>query len=100
MRFGLTEATIKRIHSVFQEFAQLRKVTIYGSRVKGNCRPGSDIDLALIGEGLDLEFVNSIRSRLDELSLPYTFDICIYDQITDDDLVDHIETVGEIFYCF
>lgn len=46
-RFGLKEATIKKIWAVFSEYPLVAKVVIYGSRAKGNFKNGSDIDLTL-----------------------------------------------------
>lgn len=39
-----------------------------------------------------------IKWELEELPLPYTFDVCIYHQIDDPELLDHIRRVGKPFY--
>ncbi|SCA63943.1 hypothetical protein SCG7109_BR_00050, partial [Chlamydiales bacterium SCGC AG-110-M15] len=39
---------------VLSQYPQVHSALIYGSRAKGNYRPGSDIDLSLKGENLDL----------------------------------------------
>lgn len=98
MKFGLKDETIKQIHSVFKLFPQIDEVIIYGSRAKGNYRNGSDIDLTLSGTGINLDVVNRLSLELDDLLLPYTFDISIYQKITDPDLVNHIQRVGVVFY--
>lgn len=36
--------------------------------------------------------------ELEELPLPYTFDVCIYHQIEDADLLEHIQRVGVTIY--
>lgn len=71
---------------------------LYGSRAKGDYKPGSDIDLALKGEKLDLKELNRIALALDDLFLPYTFDLSIYHRIDNPDLLEHIARVGRIFY--
>ncbi len=98
MMFGLTDQVIKRIAQVFDDFAEVEEALLYGSRAQGNYRPGSDIDLTLSGESLDLTLLNQITLRLDDLLLPYTFDISIYQHIKDKDLLDHIARVGVCFY--
>jgi uncharacterized protein len=98
MRFGLKEGTIEKINSVFAQFPEVEKVILYGSRAKGNYRNGSDIDLTLIGEGLNLDVLNKIDMKIDDLLLPYSFDNSIYRQINNPDLVEHIERVGKVFY--
>ena len=71
---------------------------MYGSRAKGNYTAGSDIDITLKGEELDLEQLNKINIDLDDLLLPYTFDLSILHQIANPDLIEHIERVGKVFY--
>ncbi len=58
--YGLKEKHIKAINSVFSKYPQIEKTILYGSRAKGNYRNGSDIDLTLVGDDLDLKtFVSS-----------------------------------------
>ncbi len=71
---------------------------MYGSRAKGNYSAGSDIDITLKGEELDLEQLNKINIDLDDLLLPYTFDLSILHQISNPELIEHIERVGKFFY--
>ncbi|MDL2124807.1 MAG: hypothetical protein LWX51_17420 [Deltaproteobacteria bacterium] len=47
---------------------------------------------------LDLKLLNKISLDLDDLLLPYTFDLSIYHHITSPDLIEHIERVGKVFY--
>lgn len=98
MKFGLKENTIKKIKEVFAQFPEVEEVTLYGSRAMGNHRPGSDIDLTFKGKDLNLRILNRISDKLDDLLLPYTFDLSIYDHIENPDLVDHIRRVGKVFY--
>jgi len=98
MKYGLKDETIKQIHTIFTRFPQIDEVIIYGSRAKGNYRNGSDIDLTLSGTGINLDVINRLNLELDDLLLPYTFDISIYQQITNPDLIKHIQRVGIVFY--
>ena len=45
--FGLPPATLDKLNSVFAQHNAIDSVVIYGSRAKGNYRPGSDIDLTI-----------------------------------------------------
>ena len=98
IRFGLKESTIEKIISVFVKYAKIKKVLLYGSRAKGNYRNGSDIDLTLIGDELSYSQLGNLESDIDDLFLPYSFDISIFKDIDNPDLVDHINRVGIIFY--
>ncbi|MGM0509377.1 MAG: nucleotidyltransferase domain-containing protein, partial [Fusobacteriota bacterium] len=74
MRYGLKKETLKKITSIFSGEEKVQKVILYGSRAKGNYRKGSDIDITLIGENINLEDLNRLSIKLDDLLLPYTFD--------------------------
>ncbi|CAN5464746.1 nucleotidyltransferase domain-containing protein [soil metagenome] len=98
MQFGLKDETIQKMNSIFKEFNSVDKVIIYGSRAKGNFRPGSDIDLTIEGKDLNLRSLSQISIKLDDLSLPYLLDLSIKNKITKQELLDHIERVGKVFY--
>lgn len=98
-RFGLKETTIQKICGVFVKYPQVEKAILYGSRAKGNYKNGSDIDLTLFGEeNLTLDVLYQIMEEIDDLLLPYMFDLSIFQQISDPDLIDHIRRVGVVFY--
>ncbi len=98
MKFGLSEATIHKIHAVLSCFPQVDQAILYGSRAKGNYKNGSDIDLALRGADLTLNVLYTILNHLDDLLLPYTIDLSILDDISEPDMIEHIQRVGVIFY--
>ena len=98
MQFGLPDNTIEKIKSVFASFPEVEEVVLYGSRAKGNFRPGSDIDLTLKGAALNHSFLSKISLNLDDLLLPYTFDLSIYHQLQSPEFLDHIHRVGVVFY--
>jgi uncharacterized protein len=98
MQYGLSEETINRVIKIFGKYSEIDEAILYGSRAKGNFKPGSDIDIAIKGSELNLKILNKINLDIDELLLPYTFDICIYHQIENTDLIDHIERVKKVFY--
>lgn len=93
MRFGLKEETIKAINDVFAKYPQIKKAVVFGSRAKGNYRTGSDIDICLFGE-IDLPLLHKIEESIDDLNLPYTVDLVVYDRIQNQDLKEHIDRVG------
>jgi predicted nucleotidyltransferase len=98
MKYGLDDKTIKQIISVLEKHPEIEKVILYGSRAKGNFKNGSDVDFTLVGKRLNLTIQNKMANDLDELLLPYTFDLSIYHQLSHKDLIDHIESMGVLFY--
>lgn len=98
MTFGLSNATIEKIRSVFVRCPQVEKAVLYGSRAKGTFRNGSDIDLTLFGDGLTYELLSRISRELDDLLLPYSFDLSLFANIQDADVIDNIRRGGVAFY--
>ena len=94
---GLDLSVIEKIRGVFAGYPQIERVLLYGSRAKGNYRPGSDIDLTLIGEQLTMSHLMQIENELDELLLPYKIDLSLLHKIESRELTDHIERVGVVF---
>ena len=98
-RFGLEENDIQAICSVFARHPQVDQAILYGLRAKGDYKNGSDIDLTLLGsEDLTLKALYRIMDDIDDLLLPYTFDLSIFQHISDPDVIDHIRRVGVVFY--
>ena len=98
MKYGLTDAVIAQIQAVLAQYPQVEQAILYGSRAKGNYKPGSDIDLTLHGgEDLTLHVLYRIMDAIDDLLLPYTFDLSIFRHISDPDVVEHIKRVGVMF---
>ena len=96
--FGLKEEIVQKIKEIFAQFEEVEEVIVYGSRAMGNFRNGSDLDLTIKGQKMNVGIVNKISIKIDDLYLPYLFDISVYHQITNLELIDHIERVGKVFY--
>lgn len=97
MQFGLSTEDINKIKEVIARFPEVERVIIYGSRAKGNYKPSSDIDLTLVGEKLTLTLLQTLENEIDDLLLPYKFDISNFHHISNPDLINHIERVGMEF---
>lgn len=98
MKFGLSDRTYQLLNQCLAENGAIQEAILYGSRAKGNYKPGSDIDLTLKGDQLTLKDVFHLQRQLDDLLLPYKIDISIYGQLSNPDLLDHIKRVGIVFY--
>ncbi len=96
---GLPEHVIQKIHAVFGRYPQVEKAVLYGSHAKGAYENGSDIDLTLHGgTDLTLNVLCKIANDLDALFLPYTIDLSIFHDISDSDMIGHIQEVGVAVY--
>jgi predicted nucleotidyltransferase len=97
-RFGLSEATIQKLCAALAHYPQVEKAVLYGSRATGTYRNGSDIDLALFGDDLNLQTLCKIMNAIDDLMLPHSVDLVIFGQVSDPDLMAHIQQAGVMFY--
>ncbi len=96
--FGLPPSAAARLQAVFAAWPQIESVWIYGSRAKGNYRPGSDIDLMVVAAGLSLSDRFRIEGQIDALDFPWTVDLALEADIDNPDLREHIARVGKAFY--
>jgi predicted nucleotidyltransferase len=98
MAFGLSNTQHEQINSIFSNYPQIESVLIYGSRAKGTHKPYSDIDLTIVGENINLTILQKIELELDDLMLPYKFDISEFKSIENKELLEHISRIGKVFY--
>ncbi|MBF0299395.1 MAG: nucleotidyltransferase domain-containing protein [Oligoflexia bacterium] len=96
--YGLSYLQLCEIINTFKEFKKIYKVLIIGSRAIGNFRHSSDIDLVLYGKNILLDDLSFLSLKLDELYLPYKFDLIIFDNIKNMELIEHIKNNGKIIY--
>ena len=95
--FGLRAGEADRIRSVLAAHPDVEQALVYGSRAKGTHRPGSDLDLVLIGPVSHQE-LNQIETELDDLLLPYPLDVAVHSRIESQALLDYIRRVGRRLY--
>ena len=78
MKFGLSEKDISIIKNEIKKnlgSTKYPKLYIYGSRVKGNARDFSDIDLLLKADSYDIKALSNID--FSELDVPYKVDFVL-----------------------
>jgi len=97
-KFGLSERDERTIRDILRKYPDVKTVYLFGSRAKGIPAPGSDVDLAIMNEGLDLLTIGRIKSEFEESSLPYRVDIVHYPALNHAELQDHIDRVGVPFF--
>ena len=81
------------IRSVLTRHPAVTGAILFGSRAKGTAQPASDVDLALEGVADPLQ-AEAIANELEELPLPYRFDVKALAAIRHRPLLEHIERVG------
>ncbi len=89
----LTPRELELIRGVLERHPEVKGALLFGSRAKGTSKPSSDVDLALedISDPLKAQL---IASELEELPLPYRFDVVALRAIRSASLEEHIARVG------
>jgi predicted nucleotidyltransferase len=96
--FGLNQRDIQTIHGVFKLHSPVKRVFIFGSRATGKFKAGSDIDLAIMDEGVDEKTLSELLSEFEESTLPYRVDLVDYTKLTHPEFIKHIHEFGVAFY--
>jgi predicted nucleotidyltransferase len=95
---GLPESAVAKLRATFSGYPEIDRVVLYGSRALGSYRTGSDIDLTIEAETMDLSELLTIENRIDDLLLPWKVDLSLRHNIDNPELVTHIDRVGMTFY--
>ena len=93
----LSQREMALLDSVFHRHPEIARVVLFGSRAKGSARPNSDIDLAVDGS-IDTLQVQALADELDQLPLPYQFDVQAINRLQNPQLRAHIDRVGIEIY--
>lgn len=98
MRYGIKEECWQELIELFDRYSVVEKVILYGSRVKGNYKPFSDVDITLVGENLTHNDLLKITNDIDDLLLPYMFDVSVFHTLRNEELIEHINRRGVVIY--
>jgi len=97
-KYGLLESDINEVISILKENQKINRIILFGSRAKGSFSTGSDVDIALFGSNITLNDILDASNEIDNLFLPYKFDLIIYDRIKEIALQEHINRVGIVLF--
>lgn len=89
---------MQRLNELFTANQRISQVILYGSRAKGNYKPFSDVDIALVGNFLSRTDMNRLHAAIDETSFPYIIDISLFHTLKNEALIDHINRRGIVIY--
>lgn len=95
---GLPARALEQFNATFRRWPQIDRVILYGSRAKGNFRAGSDIDLCLEADTMNIAELLQLSGEIDDLLLPWKVDLALKHTIENPDLLTHIERLGVTLY--
>lgn len=93
----LTSRELGLITGVLRHYPEVASAFLFGSRAKGTHTDRSDVDLALGGTVSSI-LSETIALELDELPLPYRFDVIPLEKTASPALREHIARVGISIY--
>lgn len=81
----LSESERRIVQSILQTHCKNTKVFAFGSRVKGNAKPYSDLDLVIKADNvLDLSDIACLKDEFCHSDLIFKVDICDWQSLDDD----------------
>ena len=97
--FGLRDSDIEVIGWIARQHPVIEQIFIYGSRARGTHKHGSDIDLAVVGGGVDRGVISNVHYWLNEESpTPYFYDVLHLDSLKDEALRKEIDRDKRVIY--
>lgn len=95
---GIPDPDLDALIAELQRNTKIKEIILFGSRAKGTFNNGSDIDLALKGNSLNLQDILDANIETEKLLLPYKLDLVIFDRINEPALIEHINRVGILLF--
>ncbi|MBM7072113.1 nucleotidyltransferase domain-containing protein [Shewanella sp. 202IG2-18] len=92
--FGLTSTQLNAVLMFLNENQNIRSAWIFGSRATGYYRNNSDIDIAISGAELTQNDISKLKESFELSTIPFSVDIVIKEQITNQHLLEQIEQQG------
>ena len=92
---NIDDQIIKQIRDIASGFDYIEKVVLFGSRVRGDNRERSDIDLAVYSDEDITEFIDRLETQVRSL---LKFDISDINQLDDLVFKQEVETEGVVIY--
>lgn len=92
---GLTQSEEQIVKSILEPYMNKYKFYFYGSRVKGNFRPMSDLDILVKGNSaIEISEIENLKTEFDNSRLPFVVNFSDFHsmdkdfyKIIEDDLV-------------
>ncbi len=83
--------TLENIKKILKNHVPEYEVRVFGSRVKGQAKEFSDIDLVIVGKKeIDWRVIENLKDVFSESNIPYIVDIVDWHHISDEfkDIID------------
>ena len=80
-RIDLTASQMRELTGLLAQHLPHTQVWAYGSRLNGNARDNSDLDIVAFTDATQQENVSLLREAFDESNLPFIVDFFVWDEV-------------------
>lgn len=80
--------------TVLSTSSKIQNFILYGSRARGNFKPGSDIDLALVDPKMTIPELFQLQNKINDTQIPQKVDLTILHFIEYINLLEQIKKEG------
>ncbi len=95
--YGLKQRDTDALKKHLSSITGIKKAWIFGSRAMGNYKEGSDIDIAIIGQGIHRSAIlHAIDALNEEEPIPFFTEIIDFNTIDNPRLKEHILQQGQL----
>jgi len=95
---GIAPGSLAKLLRLFEREPLVERVLLFGSRVRGDYRADSDIDLAVDGPALSATQLRQLQLRVDNLELLYKVDLVHLQGVRDAKFLANIERDGRVLW--
>lgn len=92
----LKDRVLIQVMTVLEQFPNIHKAVLFGSRARGDYQSQSDYDIAVYLAPGALDETLRLRGRLDDLDTLYKIDLVVVDRSVEPALLKNIETEGVV----
>lgn len=97
-KLGLKRDLLEQIKNIISKNTKVERAAIFGSRVNGNYRKNSDIDIAVWSDNLTSNELNILKDSLEYLDTALMFDLLHFEKLSKLELKNNIEKDGILIY--
>ncbi len=97
-KYGLSQRKISMLKNFFENRPEIERVYIYGSRVKGNFKDSSDIDLAVRFKNNENGNLAKLKADIEELPILNEISLVDEEKIEEGEFKKEYQKTKELFF--
>ena len=94
----IDEKLVAQLKTIFNNYKEVEKVILFGSRARGDNKYNSDIDICIFGKGFTHLMLAKINMDISEINTPLSFDILSFNELNKEELIHNILKEGAVIY--